>query len=229
MKTLLNAALLLTLLPAAAGAQVNAGEQKPEAAVPFTMTQVATFNLPWRLAFLPDGRMLITEKVGPVWLVTPQGAKTPVANAPEVLYQGQGGMLGIFVSPHYATDHNVYLTYSEPGDGGSSLALARARLSLGEGTASLDGLQVLWRDMPKGKGGQFGAQIAFSPDGQYLFLTVGDRQRMTPAQDPNQELGKILRLTLDGKPAPGNPMAGKTGAATRALINPPRDTEAAKT
>jgi glucose/arabinose dehydrogenase len=95
--------------------------------------------------------------------------------------------------------------------------------------ASLQGLEVLWRQMPKGQGGQFGAQIAFSPDGQYLFLTVGDRQRMTPAQDPNQTLGKILRLTLDGKPAPGNPMAGKTGAASVPLINPPRDTEAAKT
>jgi glucose/arabinose dehydrogenase len=102
-------------------------------------------------------------------------------------------------------------------------------LSIGEGTASLDGLQVLWRQMPKGSGGQFGAQIAFSPDGQYLFLAVGDRQRMTPAQDPNQALGKILRLTLDGKPAPGNPMAGKTGATSVPLINPPRDTEAAKT
>jgi hypothetical protein len=88
---------------------------------------------------------------------------------------------------------------------------------------------VLWRQLPKGKGGQFGAQIAFSPDGQYLFLTVGDRQRFTPAQDPNQELGKILRLTLDGKPAPGNPMAGKTGASSVTLIDPPRDTEAAKT
>ena len=138
-------------------------------------------------------------------------------------------MLGVFLSPKYATDHNVYLTYSEPGDGGSSLALARARLALGDSAASLEGLQVLWRQMPKGKGGQFGAQIAFSPDGQYLFLTVGERQRMTPAQDPDQELGKILRLTLDGKPAPGNPMAGKTGAASVPLIDPPRDTEAAKT
>ena len=87
---------------------------------------------------------------------------------------------------------------------------------------------MLWRDMPKGKGGQFGAQIAFSPDGQYLFLTVGDRQRFTPAQDPNQPEGKILRLTLDGKPAPGNPSFDKTGAATVPLIDPPRDTEAAK-
>jgi glucose/arabinose dehydrogenase len=227
--TLASAALLLAVTSTPARAQINAGEQKPEASLPFTMTQVATFNLPWRIAFLPDGRMLITEKPGAVWLVTQQGAKTQVANVPPVLHQGQGGLLGIFVSPHYATDHNVYLTYSEPGEGGSSLALARAKLAIGDAGASLDGLEVLWRQMPKGKGGQFGAQIAFSPDGQYLFLTVGERQRMTPAQDPDQELGKILRLTLDGKPAPGNPMAGKTGAKSVPLIDPPSDTEAAKT
>src|SRR4051812_45012957 len=231
MKKLAKAVLLLALASTSVGAQINLGEKKPEASLPFKMTEVATFNLPWRIAFLPDARMLITEKVGPLWLVTPQGAKTPVSNVPAVLAQGQGGMLGVFVSPHYATDHNIYLTYSEPGDvaGSSGLALARARLPLDGSTASLEGLQVLWHDMPKGRGGQFGAQIAFSPDGQYLFLTVGDRQRMTPAQDPNTEVGKILRLTLDGKPAPGNPMAGKTGGPTRPLINPPRDTEAAKT
>ena len=231
MKTLFNAALLLTLASSTARAQINAGNLTPQPNPPFTMTQVATFDLPWRIAFLPDGRMLVTEKVGPIWLVTQQGQKTQVENVPAVLAQGQGGMLGVFVSPHYATDHSVYLTYSEPGDvaGASSLALARARLNLDAGKASLEGLQVLWHDMPKGRGGQFGAQIAFSPDGQYLFLTVGDRQRMTPAQDPNTEVGKILRLTLDGKPAPGNPMAGKVGAATIPLINPPSDTEAAKT
>src|SRR6476646_7277546 len=164
-KTFLKAALLVTLVAAPAHAQVNAGEQKPEASLPFTMTQVATFQLPWRIAFLPDGRMLVTEKVGPVWLVTQQGAKTPVDNVPAVLYQGQGGMLGVFVSPHYATDHNVYLTYAEPGDGGSSLALARARLAMSDGKASLEARQVLWRQMPKRRGGQFGAQLAFSPDG----------------------------------------------------------------
>ena len=213
-----------------AAAQTNIGTQAPEASLPFVMTQVASFSLPWRLAFLPDGRMLITEKTGPIWLVTQKGEKTPVANAPAVLAQGQGGMLGIFLSPHYATDQNVYITYSEPGEpGGSSLALARAKLTLGAGSASLDGLQVIWRDGERGKGGQFGAQVAFSPDGKSLFLTVGDRQRMTPAQDPNQPLGKILRLTLDGKPAPGNPMAGKTGAATVPVIDPPADTEKAKT
>jgi glucose/arabinose dehydrogenase len=229
MKTFVNATLLLALASGTAQAQINAGEKTPEPSLPFTMTQVATFNLPWRIAFLPDGRMLVTEKVGAAWLVTQQGAKTPIDNVPAVLYQGQGGMFGMFVSPNYATDHSIYLTYAEPGDGGSSLALARARLALADNKASLEGLEVLWHQMPKGRGGQFGAQIAFSPDGRYLFLTVGDRQRMTPAQDPDQELGKILRLTLDGKPAPGNPMAGKTAAGSVPLINPPRDTELAKT
>jgi glucose/arabinose dehydrogenase len=235
MKSLLNAVLILILVSATAQAQTNAGEKTPEANLPFTMTQVATFNLPWRLAFLPDGRLIVTEKVGPVWLVTQHGEKTPIANVPDVLYQGQGGMLGVFASPTYAKDQSIYLTYAEPNEdkSGSSLALARAKLVIGGSAASpkasLEGLQVLWRDMPKGRGGQFGAQIAFSPDSRYLYLTVGDRQRMTPAQDPNQPLGKILRLTLDGKPAPGNPMAGKTGAASVNLINPPRDTELAKT
>ena len=138
-------------------------------------------------------------------------------------------MFGIYLSPHYPSDHNVYITYAEPGDGGSSLALARAKLTLTKDAASLDGLKVIWGDGARGRGGQFGAQIAFSPDSKYLFLTVGDRQRMTPAQDPDQPLGKILRLTLDGKPAPGNPMAGKTGAATVPIIDPPADTEKAKT
>ena len=229
MKPALLAAAALTLAAGAAQAQANIGTQAPEASNPFVLTQVASFNLPWRLAFLPDGRMLITEKVGPVWLVTQKGEKTPVANAPAVLSQGQGGMLGVFLSPHYPTDHFVYLTYAEPNEGGSSLALARARLALGAGTASLEDLKVIWRDPVGGKGGQFGAQVAFAPDGRSLFLTVGDRQRFVPAQDPNQPVGKILHLTLDGKPAPGNPNAGKVGAASVPVIDPPKDTEAAKT
>src|SRR5277367_4120095 len=126
---LAKAALLFTLASTAVWAQVNVGEQKPEASLPFTMATVATFELPWRLAFLPDGRMLVTEKVGPVWLVTQQGEKVPVANTPAVYWQGQNGMLGVFVSPHYATDQSIYLTYAEPGDYGGGLALARAKLT----------------------------------------------------------------------------------------------------
>jgi aldose sugar dehydrogenase len=226
---LAKATLLFTLASVAAWAQVNIGEQKPEASVPFNMTTVATFELPWRLAFLPDGRMLVTEKVGPIWLVTQQGEKIPLNGTPPVYWQGQSGMFGVFLSPHFATDQSIYLTYSEPGDYGGGLALARAKLNFGgRGGPGLQNLQVLWRQLPKGKGGQEGAQVAFSPDGQYLFLTVGDRQRFTPAQDPNQPEGKILRLTLDGKPAPDNPYAGKAGATDISLIDPPSDTEAAK-
>jgi glucose/arabinose dehydrogenase len=138
-------------------------------------------------------------------------------------------MLGVYVSPHYATDQSIYLTYAEPGDYGGGLALARAKLNATATNARLENVQVIWRQLPRGKGGQEGAAVAFSPDGQSLFLTVGDRQRFTPAQDPDQPVGKILRLTLDGKPAPGNPNFGKTGAATVPLIDPPSDTEAAKT
>src|ERR1700719_3195987 len=107
--TLINVVLLLVLVSAPARAQVNAGDWKPQPSLPFTMTKVADFKLPWRIAFLPDGRMLVTEKVGPVWLVTQTGEKTPIDNAPAVLYGGQGGMFGVWLSPHYATDHNVYI------------------------------------------------------------------------------------------------------------------------
>src|SRR5476651_619619 len=162
MKTLVKTALLLTVVSTQAGAQINAGEQKPEAALPFNMAQVTTFNLPWRLAFLPDGRMLVTEKVGPIWLVTQQGLKRPVLNYPASLYGGQGGMLGIYVSPNYATDSSVYITYCEPGTlggiSGSSLALAKAKLVITDGTpgsVSLENLQVIWRDGSRGRGGQF--------------------------------------------------------------------------
>src|ERR1700745_1403293 len=113
---LAKATLSFAMASVAAWAQVNAGEQKPETSLPFTMSTVTTFELPWRLAFLPDGRMLVTEKIGPIWLVTQQGQKMPVGNTPPVYWQGQNGMLGVFLSPHYATDQSIYLTYVEPGD-----------------------------------------------------------------------------------------------------------------
>jgi glucose/arabinose dehydrogenase len=229
MRQLVIAGLFAALAATQVEAQINAGEQQPEASLPFNVVKVTTLNLPWRIAFLPDGRMLITEKVGGMQLVTQQGAKSPVANVPAVLSKGQGGMLGVFLSPHYDKDHSVYLTYSEPGGGGSGLALAKATLALGPDSASLEGLKVIWRDGERGDGGQFGAQVAFAPDGKSLFLTVGDRQRFTPAQDPNQPLGKILHLTLDGKPARHNPMGGKKGTPTVPVIDPPSNTEEAKT
>ena len=152
MLKLATGVILAALAAGAAHAQTNAGEQKLEPNLPFSMTKVASFDLPWRIAFLPDGRMLVTEKVGRVDLVTPQGAKTRIGGVPPAYVEGQNGMLGVFLSPHYATDHNVYLTYVAPGDYGGGLTLGRGRLVLDGKQPRLDGFQVLWRQMPTGKG-----------------------------------------------------------------------------
>jgi glucose/arabinose dehydrogenase len=223
-----SAGLIALAIAAPACAQVNSGGNKPSATQPFTVTEVTKLRMPWKLAFLPDGRMLVTEKPGALWILTEAGAKTEVTGAPAVLFKSQAGMLGVFVSPHYAQDRFIYLTYSEPGEGGASLAVARAHIVESGGTAKLEGLHVIWRELPKGDGGQYGGVIAFAPDGNSMFLTVGDRQRFTPAQDPNSPLGKILHLTLDGKPAADNPGAGKLGAGSVAFLAPPADTEEAK-
>jgi glucose/arabinose dehydrogenase len=173
---------------------------------------------------------LVTEKPGRLWLVdVGTGRKQQVEGAPRVVLSSQGGLLDVAAAPTFAGDQAVYLTYSEPSaNGGSGLALARARLTGIGASPRLENLAVLWRDPAGGDGGQFGGRIAFAPDGKSLFLSSGERQRFTPAQDPSQPLGKILHLTLDGKPAAGNPWAGKTGAATVIVTDPPEDTEAAK-
>lgn len=222
---------------AAPNAQANNADTAEEASAtnpqdpPFTITPVASFDNPWAMAFLPGStNALVTEKPGHIWLVdTRTGTKKPIAGAPRVVANGQGGLLDIALSPTFASDKQVYLTYSElSANGGSGLALARAKFVPDAVGGYLDGRTVLWHDPAGGQGGQFGAIIAFAPDGKSLFLSSGERQRFTPAQDPSQPIGKILHLTLDGKPAPGNPMAGKIGAATVTIINPPEDTQAAK-
>jgi glucose/arabinose dehydrogenase len=214
--------------PAAAATEDGAQPRTPIAAAPFRVDPVGTFDSPWAIAFLPDGRALVTEVGGRLKLRQADGRIEEVGGIPPVAAGGQGGLLDVAPAPDFHRSGLVYITYSEPGEGGSSLALARGRLVASPGRNRLDGLVVLWRQLPRGKGGQFGAIIAFSPDARALFLSSGERQRFTPAQDPSQALGKILRLTLDGKPAPGNPWAGKTGAASVYVTDPPEDTEAAK-
>ena len=226
---LIQAALLAML--AACGAAPSANTERP-----FTTTEVATFDSPWAMDFLPGSgvRMtnvaLVTEKPGRLWLIdVGTGKKTQVAGVPRVVMSSQGGLLDVVASPGFAGDGLIYLTYSEPSrNGGSGLALARAKLAAFATAPRLDGLTVLWHDPEGGEGGQFGARIAFAPDGRSLFLSSGERQRFTPAQDPSQPLGKILHLTLDGKPAPANPFAGRTGSATVPVTEPPRDTVAAR-
>jgi glucose/arabinose dehydrogenase len=179
------------------------------------------------MAFLPDGSALVTEKAGHLKWWRAGKANAEVAGVPAVKPGGQGGLLDVALSPGFARDRLIYLTYSEASAaGGGGLAMARGALAA-DGLR-LTGVRVLWHDPQGGKGGQYGAVIAFAPDGQSLFLTSGERQRFTPAQDANQPLGKILHLTLDGQPAAGNPWANKVGAATTTITSPPENTGAAR-
>jgi glucose/arabinose dehydrogenase len=198
--------------------------------LPFNVTRIADFDSPFGLAFLPDGSALITEKAGHLQLWSTDQKIVEVTGVPKVVTPNQGGLLDVAIAPDFATSNTIYLTYSEERPTGSALALARATLTRGRAMAPrLDNVEVLFRSGSDGDGGQFGATIAFAPDGKSLFLSSGERQRFTPAQDPDQAVGKILHLTLDGKPFPGNPNAGKTGAATVKVTDPPKDTIEAKT
>lgn len=194
-----------------AGAEVNEGARRASSSHPFKITAVARFDTPWAIAFLPDGRMLVTEKGGSLFLVTPSGVKTEIAGLPRVQAGGQNGLLDIAPSPGFARDGLVYLTYVEPSAGGSVLALARAKLVEADGKPHLGDLAVIWRATPAGGGGQPGGIIAFAPDGRHLFLSSGDRMEPAMAQDADASLGKILRLNLDGTTPPDNPRAAEGG------------------
>ena len=175
-----------------------------------TRTAVASFDNPWACVFLPDGRLLVTEKSGHLQLVTQAGAKTEVSGIPAVAYSGQLGLQDVALAPDYATTGRIYLSYAEPATGGQRLAVARATLSL-SGAPALTNLSVVWRATPTTTGGQLGARMAFSPDG-YLFVTTGERQQFTPAQDLSGTLGKIVRRNPDGTTPAGNPFAGTANA-----------------
>jgi len=165
---------------------------------------------PWGLAFLPDGRMLVTERPGALRLVSPEGAVSPpLAGVPAVFASGQGGLLDVALDPGFAESALVYLSYAEPGAGGAGTAVARARLDL-EGLR-LDDLRVIFRQQPKASGGRhFGSRLVFAPDGR-LFVTLGERGEAERAQDPSVNRGQVLRLDPDGGIPADNPFVGRPG------------------
>ena len=190
----------------------------PAASSPaFAITEVATFNEPWAMTFLPDGRLLVTEKKGALKLLDPGGKIGDISGVPAVDYGGQGGFGDVVPHPGFASNGMVYLSYAEQGEGDTRGAVvARGKLTLdSNGGGALSGMTVIWRQVPKVDGrGHFGHRIAFGPDGK-LWISSGDRQKFDPAQDMESNLGKILRLNDDGSVPADNPFAGQGGVAAQ--------------
>jgi glucose/arabinose dehydrogenase len=166
---------------------------------------------PWGLAFLPDGRMLVTERPGRLRIVGRDGRLSePLAGVPQVLARGQGGLLDVALDPRFADNRLVYLSYAEPGEGGTAgTAVARGRL--GEGR--LEDVRVIYRQQPKvGGSNHFGSRLVFARDGT-LFVTQGDRYDYRDgAQDLSVGFGKIVRINPDGSVPRDNPFVGRAGA-----------------
>jgi glucose/arabinose dehydrogenase len=185
---------------------------------PFVATEVASFDEPWAMAFLPDGRLLVTEKEGALKLVDPASGKVgTITGVPEVDYGGQGGFGDVALHPHFADNHLVYLSYAEAGDGDTrGAAVARATLALDDsGGGRLEDLHVIWRQVPKvGGRGHYGHRLLFGKDGK-LWITSSERQKFDPAQDMQSNLGKMIRLNDDGSVPADNPFAAKGGVTAQ--------------
>jgi aldose sugar dehydrogenase len=219
-RTLLQAGLAAAML--AACQSQSSAQSESSGRRPFAVTEIAEFSTPWAMAFLPGSGVpltnmaLLTERQGRLWLIdVANGKRTAVSGIPTVVVAGQGGLGDVMPHPDFAGNRRVYLSFVEAGPNGTSgAALGYGTLDLSNPLSpALKDYKVIWRQQPKVTGdGHFSHRIAFGPDG-YLYLTSGERQKMQPAQNMAVNLGKILRLTDEGAPAPGNPFVSRGGIA----------------
>ena len=202
-----------------AGAFLTAGASAPaqvfHSSAGDLVVQAAANGLdhPWALAFLPDRRMLVTERPGRMRIVGEGGTLSPaLAGVPKVFASGQGGLLDVVLDRSFAQNHTIYFCYAEPVEGRARTALARARL-IAEGTARIEAVEVIFRQAgPLSSGNHFGCRIVQTPDDN-LFLTTGDHfTTRDQAQILGNDLGKIIRIRPDGSAPPDNPFVGKAGA-----------------
>ena len=201
-------ALMLLAMPALGGEAPRSPDPKVSR-LPARQVDVARgLDHPWGLAFLPDGRMLVTEREGRLRIVGRGGdLSEPLAGVPQVRAGGQGGLLDVALSPTFAQDRLVYLSFSEPGHGGAGTAVARGRL----GERRLEATQTIWRQQPKvGASIHWGSRLVFRPDGT-LFVTLGDRSSREHVQDLSTTIGKIVRINPDGTIPRDNPFVGRDG------------------
>lgn len=179
--------------------------------LPFSVTEMGRFNAPWAMAFLPDGRALVTEKSGQLKLWQPHGPMVTVLGVPKVSDAGQGGLGDVVLHPDFARNHLVYLSWVDADSAGKGAVVGRARLVETAGATRLEGLDIIWRQTPKVSGnGHFGHRMVFGPD-RSLYISSGERQKFDPAQDLAVNLGKIVRLYDDGRVPSDNPMAAQGG------------------
>ena len=202
------------------GAVAAMAEPSAPPNAPFRIEEIADLDQPWAMTFLPDGRMLITEKAGQLLMLSADGKqRKAVTGVPAVMSQGQGGLMDVVLHPRFAKNRMVYFSYSEAAGKGSSVVLARGVFNDGD-APSLRNVETLFRGPTyDARTGHYSGRIAFSPDGDgKLFFTVGDRQQWdgfqrTEPQDIKILSGKVLRLNDDGTPAAGNPLAARGGDA----------------
>jgi glucose/arabinose dehydrogenase len=180
--------------------------QFPSESGPLNLVTVAEgLEHPWGLAFLPDGRMLVTERAGRLRLVGADGALSePLGGVPKVYENGQGGLLDVALDPDFASNQMVYLSFSEPGGEGGGTAVARGKLA----DDRLDAVEVIWRQQPKlDSGHHFGSRLVFLKDGT-LIVTLGDRNRRQYIGDKKAQIGKLVRINRDGTIPKDNPFIG---------------------
>ena len=211
MRSIIALAALLTAFAATARA---ADPVFPSAAGKIAVETVAGGLVhPWSLAFLPDGRMLVTERPGRMRIVTRDGTLSPpLAGVPRVFASGQGGLLDVILDRNFADNRTIYFSYAEPFDGGGRTALARATLEAGEAPRLSDMTVIFRQHGPPSRGNHFGGRIVQAADGN-LFLTNGEHfSDRDMAQTLDNDLGKIVRIRPDGSVPPDNPFVGRAGA-----------------
>lgn len=203
----IRAGMWISAVLLASGCMAGAGSQPP-----FQSETVTKLDQPWAMTFLPDGRMLVTEKAGRLLLVTPEGERQSISGVPEVAYGGQGGLGDVILHPEFPNNDLIYLSYAEAGEDDTRGAVViRARLDLD--ALAITDIARIWTQSPKVTGrGHYGHRLAFDEAG-YLFISSGDRQKFTPAQDMQQNLGKMLRLHDDGSIPEDNPFVDQGGVA----------------
>ena len=214
MKKHLVSTLALSLLASAAAAQNEPTVIKSEKANIRVEVIATGLQNPWGLTFLPDGRALVTERPGRLRIIGKDNKLSePVGGVPEVAAVGQGGLLDVALSPDFAKDNLVFLSFAEPrGAAGSSTSVARGKLVEKDGKATLEDVKVIFRQEPARLGGfHFGSRLVFAHDGN-LFVTTGERNLKTPSQDLSNHIGKIIRITPNGEVPKDNPFVNNKDA-----------------